>query len=371
MLKIKTTKLQEMLTRAIKGAGNNKLKPATTLLAIEVKDSRLTITTTDDTNYLYITEDIEGDDFYVCVPIEKFPKLISKLTCEDVILDVKDNYLEVIGNGTYHIEWQLDDASGEMAKFFNPLESFDFGNKVGHISLSTIKTMLSAIRPSLGISPAKKHYMNYFVGNTSIGNIVLATDSYKISALKTDIFTDNKARLLRPDVVDLLDTMIDDNIEIFANEVVFDGETVEKIVFRGEHGTLCGYTAFGISLWNSEAISNYLQQDYPSNCKIAKADLLQALDRISLFVDYLDNNIIDLKFEDEGISLSSKKSNGCEMVEYTQNNKTEEASGIISLERFTTQIKAQTTDVVSIQYGDGKSIKMVDDKIILVVALGE
>ena len=53
MLKIKTTKLQEMLARAVQGASENKLLALTTLLAIELKDSKLTITTTDTTNYLY------------------------------------------------------------------------------------------------------------------------------------------------------------------------------------------------------------------------------------------------------------------------------------------------------------------------------
>ena len=52
---IKTTTLQEMIAKAIKGASNNKLIPLTSLMAIEVKDKVLTLTTTDATNYLYIT----------------------------------------------------------------------------------------------------------------------------------------------------------------------------------------------------------------------------------------------------------------------------------------------------------------------------
>lgn len=362
MLKIKTTKLQEMLTRATKGVGNNKLNPLTTLLAIELKDSKLTITTTDGTNYLYITEDIEGDDFYVCLPAEKFPKLIARLTCENVTLDLKGNYLEVKGNGNYQIEWQLDE-NGQMVKFPNPLSDFDFSNKIGNISLPTVKTILSAIRPALATSVSRPQYTNYFIGKTPIGNVVMATDTYKISGLQTDIFTDDVSRLIAADTMDLLDTMIDDNIEIFSND--------NRIVFRAEHGLVHGYTPDGISQWNSEAISNYLQKEYPSHCKIAKAELLQALDRISLFVDYLDNNIIDLHFADDQLTLSSKKSNGCETIEYAEKDKVEDASGIVSLERFITQIKAQTTDVVDVRFGDGKSIKMVDDRIILVVALGE
>lgn len=59
-LQIKTTKLQEMLARAIKGASNNKLIPLTSLIAISLKDGELTLITTDATNYLYVRDDAEG-----------------------------------------------------------------------------------------------------------------------------------------------------------------------------------------------------------------------------------------------------------------------------------------------------------------------
>ena len=55
-LTINAVKLQEMVSRASKGVGNNKLIPITSLNCIEVKDNVLTLITTDATNYLYITD---------------------------------------------------------------------------------------------------------------------------------------------------------------------------------------------------------------------------------------------------------------------------------------------------------------------------
>ena len=55
-LKIKTLKMQEMVSKAIKGASGNKMIPITSLMAIELKENVLTLTTTDASNYVKIIE---------------------------------------------------------------------------------------------------------------------------------------------------------------------------------------------------------------------------------------------------------------------------------------------------------------------------
>lgn len=360
MLKIKTTKLQEMLARAVQGASENKLIPLTNLLAIELKDSKLTITSTDKVNYLYVIEEVAGDDFYVCVSVDKFPKLIARLTCEDVTLDLKDNYLEVVGNGKYQIDFQLDE-SGEMVRFPNPLKDFDNAEKVGEIELTTVKTILDNIRPALA-TKGREQYFNYFVGNVANQDTVIATDTNKISALKTSIFTDKKARLISAEMMNLLDTMIDDKIEILALD--------NKVMFRTAHEIVYGYTPDGVDKFNAEAIAGYLEKEYKSSCKISKIELLQVLERISLFVDYLDNDVILLSFDKEGLTITNRKSNGSETLAYIESNNAEAFSGIVLLDRLRTQIKSQTGDSIDIYFGEEKALKFVDNNSIFVVALG-
>ena len=126
-LALKTEKLKEMVSRAVKGVGNNKLIPLTSLMAIEVKDNKLTLITTDATNYLYVCEDkIVADDFYVVVDANVFSKLISKMTCENVTLEVSSGIwvLNVKGNGNYKIELPLDE-NGEPIKYPDPVDKLD------------------------------------------------------------------------------------------------------------------------------------------------------------------------------------------------------------------------------------------------------
>lgn len=361
MLKIKTTKLQEMLARAVQGASCNRLIPLSTLLALEVKDGKLTITTTDKTNYLYVTEEVAGDDFYVCVSVEKFPKLIARLTCEDVELDLKDKYLEVRGNGTYQIEFQLDE-DGQMVVFPTPLSDMT-ENKVGEVKLATIKNILTNFRPALMVKGNRPQFFNYFVGQVAGKGILIATDTNKVSALRTTFFTDGSSRLIMAETMNLLDTMIDDTIDIYA-----DGN---KLEFKSEHGVVFGYTPDGLQQFNADKIvEGFIEKEYQSNCKISKAEILQVLDRISIFVDYLDNDVIEIAFKEDGLWIKSRKDNGEEKVPYIECNGFTEFTGIVLLERLRTQIKAQSGDSVIIHFGEQRALKMTDNDAVFITALG-
>ena len=62
--KVKTTILQEMVSKAVKGASCNRMIPITGLIEIKVEGGVLSLTTTDATNTLILSKkDIPGDDF--------------------------------------------------------------------------------------------------------------------------------------------------------------------------------------------------------------------------------------------------------------------------------------------------------------------
>ena len=98
-LTLKTLKLQEMVSKAIKGASNNKMIPITSLMAIQWQDGVLTLITTDAANTLKIIDKVEGEEFYVVVQTELFSKLVAKTTTETITLTLKESSLEVKGNG--------------------------------------------------------------------------------------------------------------------------------------------------------------------------------------------------------------------------------------------------------------------------------
>ena len=52
-LTIRTSELQDMVSKVIKCSSNNKLLPLTSLMSIKVESNFLTLATTDGTNYFY------------------------------------------------------------------------------------------------------------------------------------------------------------------------------------------------------------------------------------------------------------------------------------------------------------------------------
>lgn len=356
-LKLKTLKLQEMVSKAIKGASNNKMIPITSLMAIALKDGILTLTTTDATNTLKVMEkDIEGDDFYVVVQADIFSKLVAKTTTETITLTLKENSLEVKGNGTYSIELPLDEE-GQLIKF--PDYKFDHEKaEKSVINLSTIKTILNANKAAVADTMEIPCLTGYYFDDK-----VITTDTFKVCSTDVKVFPDKV--LLPAELMDLLALMDEEKITVQVSG--------NKILFTTNNVTVYGTQLDGIEDYPAEAIQAYLDQEFTSMCKLPKSALLNVLDRLSLFVSTYDKNGVYLTFNNEGVLFSSKKSNGTELIKYQESENFQPFTCCVDIELLESQISAQDGEVVELWYGHEKAIKMTSGsgKITQIVALLE
>lgn len=354
-LKISTAKLQEMVSRSIKGAGNNKLIPLTSLMGIELKKKVLTLTTTDATNYLYISEEgVDGEDFTITISADTFYKLIARMTSETITLELKDNCLEVTGNGKYMIELPLDENS-EPIKYPNPVKDFKTTKKT-ELKYSTIATILNSLKPSLSATLDIPCYTGYYVGER-----VVATDTYKIAALNEPVF--KKAELISPEMMNLLSVMTAEKIYVDVKDNV--------IVFSTKDCVIYGNVMEGLDEYQIDDISTLIDTEFESRCKIAKSGFLQLLDRLSLFVGPYDKNAIVLTFTKDGLQVASKASNGVEVLPYIESDNFKDFICKIDIEMLATQVKSQAGDAIELYYGADMPIKMVDGNTTHIVALLE
>jgi DNA polymerase III sliding clamp (beta) subunit (PCNA family) len=357
-LTIKTTLLQEMLTRALKGSSNNKLIPLTGLMAIQLKDNELTVVTTDATNYLYIKETkVAGDDFYVVVQTDTICKLIAKTTSETVTLELQENKLDISGNGKYSIELPLDE-NGQLIKYPDPMSSYDMTKEVAkEINLTTIRAILTTAKAALATTLEVPCYTGYYVGDK-----VIATDTYKICGMDMKLI--DVPKLISPEMMDLLNVMKSEKIKFY----VLDNN---KLVFVADDCVVYGTTLDGIEDYAVDAIDGLLTEEFDSMCKMSKDSLLQLLDRLALFVGNYDKNGIYLTFTKDGMLVSSKQSNGTEVIPYKESKNFTDYTCCIDIEMLQTQVKAQTADVIELWYGKDNAIKMVDGNVTQIVALLE
>lgn len=356
MITIKTVELQEMVSRAVKGSSCNKLIPLTSLMKIQVKDGIFSLVTTDMSNYLYIKKKLIAEDFYAVVQTEQFSKLVSKMTSENISLVLDNSVLTVKGNGSYKIELPMDE-NGEMIKYPNPLAELKFeGEPTSTINLTTIKTILTANKAALATTLEVPVYTGYYVGDK-----VISTDTYKVCALNKNLF--NKPVMISPETMNLLDVMIAEKINVdFSDDI---------ILFTSEDCVLYSHQMEGIEEFAIEPISNLLNKSFENKCKISRNAILSTLDRIALFVGPYDNKSITLTFTNEGIDISSKKSDGVETIKYIESENQVPFTCNIDITMLIQQIKANATDTLEIYYGDDTLLKFVDNEVTQLIALLE
>lgn len=356
-LTIKTSKLQEMVIRAEKGASNNKILPITQMLAIKLESNVLTLITTDATNYLYIREDkVDGADFYAVVPVDKFVRLISRMTCDSITLELKEKVLEVSGNGTYSIDLEFDD-DGTMVQYPSPLDDFESESET-EINKTTVDTILTAIKPALATGLDNPCYTGYHVGEQ-----VVATDSFLINILNVKMFED--AKLVSAEVMNLLSVMESEKIKVMFNT------TKKEMVFETPDCVVYGRDLEGIEDFAIDDIIAYTEMEFASKCKLPKANLLQLFDRLSLFVTDYDKGGIYLTFTKDGLQVSSMNTTGVEVIPYVESENFKDFTCCADVNMLVKQIKAQSSDVVELYYGDDNAVKMIDGKTIQIVALLE
>lgn len=353
---IGTELMKDVVARAIKGAGNNKLIPITSMMCIELKDGELTVITTDVTNYLYIREQhVAGDDFYVVVDANQFAKLVSKMTCESITMTVDEKLytMKVKGNGNYTMELPLDE-DGEPVKFPDVVVKTD--TTPLSINRSTVIAILETIKPALAVTMENPQYTAYYMGDK-----VVATDSYKIASLAIPMF--DAPRLVSSEFLDLVAVMRTEKIAVEMNDT--------DIVFETPDCTIAGKFVDGIDDFAIEPITNLIEQDFSSHCAVPKNDLLQMLDRLSLFVGTYDKNAVDLTFTNQGLQVSSKASSGVEILPYVNSENQVDFTCAVDIQMLINEVKAIQNDLIEIYYGDDSSIKFVDGNITIVIALME
>lgn len=351
-LTVKTDILKEMVSKSVKGAGQNKLIPLTSLMAIQLKDKKLTLITTSISNYLYIVQDnVAGNDFYVVVQIEQFSKLVGKMTCDSMTLEVVEDVLNVTGNGNYKIELPIDE-NGELIVFPDPMENETVEGT--DVALTTIKTILNSVKPSLAVTMEVPIFTRYYMGDR-----VIATDEFKVSSLNNKVL-DSDPILIAPDTMNLLDIMTCEKIQFHQNG--------HELVFASPDCIVYGHDMEGVEDYPVDAICGALDKTFDSVCKLNKSVLLAVLDRISLFVGKHDEKAIIFTFTDKGVDISSKTSSGIETIPYVENKGFKPFTCLVDIDCVTQQVKANTSDIIELHYGDENGFKIVDGNITQIMA---
>ena len=348
-----TEALKKMVSYAIQGAGFNKLLELSTYMGIRVYEGELSLNTTDGTNYLSVSGKCVADDMNITVNAELFSKLIGKINSDTVDMEVVDNTLVVTGNGKYTLEL-VPNENGDLLAFPDkfPYET----SEIGKLSAFDLTVINSAIKASLSTVAGSVYSSYYF------GNIIASTDKAMMSSFNKPVF--ETPYLINKEFVDLMcasasEVTLSKSGDILVADSETDGYTV----------SICTTIPNNIEEFNIEGVNKFASLEVSSFCRFKKAQMLDLLDRLALFVSKFDDGAITLHFTNDYIEVSSLKSNGIERVDVTESKDAQDMSIKINIDRFRNQLKAYSSDIVDLYYGSEICIKLIDKDITQVIAL--
>ena len=358
-MRIKTDLLQDMVAKVIQGASNNKLIYMSSLIGIELRDRELVLMTTDGTNNFLVRTNIEEpqQDFYSIVNAEQFSKLVGKTTKEFIELNNNDNYLEVKGNGTYKLPIAINE-DGEIIRFSETL--IDLGTAVEEINLKELQEAIKTAKASLLKTLEMPMLTGYYIGDN-----LITTDRQLVCKLDKKFV--NSPILLSPEIADLLLIVDDsDKISLQISDTTLLFKTNKYIIYGKELQGKEDYTSGVVS-----AVTKLTSLEYGNSIQINKKELLDALDRMGLFVEDYDDNGIYLRFskDNQCLEIQSKKSSGYEKLIPKGANMTENFECLVNIEMLKSQLQSLTSDLVDLYYGQKTSIQLKEGNTTLVIAL--
>ena len=364
-MKVKTEVLKSLVSKVSIGVGNDKLVPITELIGIKANSEKIELVSTDSNNYVFVWQecdtDIKGDDeFKVAVSADKFTKLIGKLNSEDVALKLVDGNLVVRAtHGTYTIELQPDE-NGEPVEYPDPRQTISV---IGHdYKTEDIKRIIQIEKSSLAKTLERPELTNYYASDS-----VFATDGSVVTQYKIKLF--DEPVLISSRLMDIIGSITEENVKIYVQE--------DSISVLANGTEVFSRIADSASQYAIDKVKGFIDTEFSQWVKVNKNTLLNALDRIAIFVDKYDNQAVRLVFDRSDVVISNIKSGSEELVEIVEKKvdkskkKFEPYEVYINVQMLTEQLKSYIGEVVTINYGVDFAISLSSENTTQIVSLME
>lgn len=341
-LKIKNAVLQDMVNKAIKGAGNDKVMPITELMGVEVVGQDLYLTTTNGENFLTVYDKVEtaDGDFAACIRADVFAKLIAKTTAEFVHLKFENNVLTVKGNGTHNIPAATDE-DGELVQLERAGLS-GIAETASTVKSKDLKDAFTIGKTAL----ATNNSTECFTGFYFYENGTVTSDGGKAAFTKKQIF--KSPVLLRNSFMNL--------VPLFGGEDVEVVETEQNVCLHAPGVIAVGNKMAQVAEFPIESIVQFTEVEFPHTVKLNKTALLNVLDRVALFIGQYDRNGVRFNFGQNGVLITNLKASSSELLKAEGDLK--EFSFVLDVNSFKDMLSVNTDEAVKLSYGNEQAVKI-------------
>jgi DNA polymerase III sliding clamp (beta) subunit (PCNA family) len=356
---LQTPVLQEMVSKAVKACSYLEAFPITGYLKLVAKEGKLTITSTDNINILKLEKSGVDGEIDIVVSAKLFSALVSKMSSPNIEISIEGSTVIVKGNGRYEVPLiQEEDGSSVDMPSYN-FDTNVSSNQINNVDIRNILTMNKSCKADMKEVPA---LFNYYMDQER----VLTTNYFKACNNPVKLF--NSPVCLPPEIVELIPVVADDSgVTVQQNE--------DSVLFTSTNGTLYGKKSVAEDLeqYPVQDLLNCMNEQYAYSCIINKTLLINALERLCLFTGDYDSNAVNLTFDKDKVTLTTKRCNTNESISYLQ-APVMEGSFKITLDAIflKNQLISSPKEDATLKFGSEEGIQIVCDKIVqLSGCLGE
>lgn len=338
MLKIKTETLKTAVTKSVKGSSRLPMLLLTNCIGIEVKDGNLILTTTDGSTNLEVTVKVNtNEEFYACTDSALFASLVSKTTTDDIGLEIRNESLFFRGNGVYNLPL-VQDEEGNTVRI--PVDT----NFDAETAVTVKKEDIVPLYKFNKLAVAKTKEIPQFSAYCVSHNRIYTYNTTNLCISKSKLGSFNM--LLPASVADLLALIDEDEIQVV--------NTDSKFIIKSNTIFIQGTVVDGFEKFPIDAANQLITpSNFSTKIELNTTQLVNVLDRMSLFIAPEDMNAINLTLTEDYLTITNRAGNGCEKLLYlsrpTGNPSLETCLDISDLKMV---VSAVELDSVNIAFSD-------------------
>ena len=341
-----STKSLKAMADKLNKCSTNKLLEITKYWHLSVTDAGFEMTAMDGSNYITAKDASVKGTLDAIVRADQFGKLIDKTSVDKVVLELKDNYLRVVGNGDYKVEIVL----GETYPFYEVPEKV----KVIEAETAGLKKINTYNKSAVSTTLADGYLTGYYVS----GSEAVTSDSIKICINPVEVFED--AVLLTAEMMTLATALSGDKftIKMWDNKIIMEDATT----------VIYGAQLDGIEEFPN--VDDFAEQEFESNVKLSKLGITAILDRLTLFLDSFDKSEIVLEFTEKTLKISTGKGS-FEEIAYAEAHDVQPFVCNVNVVYFKDIVSAVQNEYFFLHFSEETMIEVIDGDVIFILATGE
>lgn len=367
---IRIEKLQNACKNILTAVDSNTLSAITETLELVTVDNYLYMNVTNREYFAQVKIDIgEVVDFHATVNATLFLKLISQITTDTVELNIKDNYVVVVANGTYKIPLIFD---GDKLLELPEIEIKNVTNEFEIDSDILTSILQYNSKELLKGTIARPVQRLYYVDEK--GAITFTSgacvNSFNLPQEVKLLFNDRLVKLFKLFDGSKVNLKIGyDNIseDIIQTKVSFTSPDIKLTAILSCDDSL-------LSKVPVSAIRGIATAEYPYSININKEYLLQAISRLLLFNTLSGSRDIvkpysTLEFGKDSVTIYDVKKENKEIVNYNNTvlDIDEPYTAILDLPELKATLETCNEPYLNINFGNNTSIVLTRGRITNVI----